>query len=163
MGKWLIDNDYTTLDFMTFDIYFFSCIYIRDTMILITTALNIAYLFEIYKTVKIPFKPQDKYYLHYRCSILLVYIMAAFLVVLKIDCILWIIKTHETDELQERIFLGIFIFTVLALSIPFLYSLTLIKKLSIKRTHNDLGKIIVRYVIVLSIIYVIMVTCNLFY
>lgn len=163
VGKWLIENDYTTFDFMSFDIYFFGCVFIRDTMILITTALNIAYLFEIYKTVKIPFKPQEKFNNHYRCSILFVYIIAAILVVLKIDCILWIIKTHETDDLQEKIFLVIFILTVLVLSIPFLYSLSLIKKLSIKRTHDDLGKIIVRHVIVISIIYVIIVTCNLFY
>lgn len=159
----MIDNEYTTKDFMTFDIYFFGSIYIRDTMILLTTALNIAYLFEIYKTVKIPFKPQGKYINHYRCSILIVQVIAVLFVMLKIDCILWIIKEHETDELRERIFLSIFIFTVLALSIPFLYSLSLIKKLSTKRTHDDLGKIIVRYVIGMSIIYVLMVTCNLFY
>jgi hypothetical protein len=94
---------------------------------------------------------------------LIVQVIAVLFVMLKIDCILWIIKEHETDELRERIFLSIFIFTVLALSIPFLYSLSLIKKLSTKRTHDDLGKIIVRYVIGMSIIYVLMVTCNLFY
>ena len=40
-----------------FRYYYFFCVYSRDVLVFMTVIINGAYLFEIMKTVRIPFKP----------------------------------------------------------------------------------------------------------
>ena len=40
-----------------FKYYYFFCVYSRDVLVFMTVIINGAYIFEIMKTVRIPFKP----------------------------------------------------------------------------------------------------------
>lgn len=43
--------------FIEFRYYYFFCVYSRDVLVFMTVIVNAAYIFEVMKTVTIPFKP----------------------------------------------------------------------------------------------------------
>ena len=51
--------------FLMFDLYYYAHIMIQDVTILLSIAIDTMILFEIMKTVRIPFKPFYQYWLRY--------------------------------------------------------------------------------------------------
>lgn len=52
-------------NFVMFDLYYYAHIMIQDVTVFLSIAIDIMLLFEIMKTVRIPFKPFFQYWLRY--------------------------------------------------------------------------------------------------